>query len=76
MGRLRLLLVVLGALAAGAARADVVFSDGELAVANFLTAEIDANEGGSFSTAPELNGNPGGALLVQTSSRRRRAPRR
>ena len=66
MRRLRLLLVVLGALAAGVARADVVFSDGELAASGFLTVEIDVNEGGSFATAPELNGNPGSALLVQT----------
>jgi len=66
MRPLRLLLVVLGVLAAGAARADVVFSDGELAASSFLTAEIDVNEGGSFTTAPELLGNPGSALLVQT----------
>ena len=42
---------VLGVLAAGAARADVVFSDGELAASSFLVAEIEVAEGGSFTTA-------------------------
>jgi len=65
MGRLRLLLVVLGLLGAGAARADTVFFDGELAASSFLVAEHDTNEGGSVSTTPEPNGNPGSALLVQ-----------
>ncbi len=65
MGRLWLLLVVLGLLGAGAARADTVFFDGELAAANFLAAEFDTNEGGSASTAPESTGNPGSALRVQ-----------
>ena len=65
MGRLRLLLVVLGLLGAGAARADRVFFDGELAASNFLSAEFDTNEGGSASTAPESSGNPGSALRVQ-----------
>jgi hypothetical protein len=66
MRRLGPLLVVLGVLAAGAARADVVFSDGELAASSFLVAEVELAEGGSFTTAQELNGNPGSALLVQT----------
>src|SRR5262245_8279768 len=65
MGRLRLLLVVLGLLGAGAARADRVFFDGELVASNFLLAEHDTNEGGSASTTPESSGNPGRALRVQ-----------
>jgi hypothetical protein len=65
MGRLRLLLVVLGLLGAGAAQADTVFFDGELAASSFLAAEHDSNEGGSASTTPEPNGNPGSALRVQ-----------
>ena len=65
MGRLRLLLVVLGLLGAGAAQADTVFFDGELAASSFLAAEHDTNEGGSASTTPEPNGNPGSALRVQ-----------
>ena len=64
MRRLRLLLVALGLLAAGPARADTVFFDGELAASSFSVAEIDTNEGGSVSTAPEPNGNPGSALRV------------
>jgi len=65
MRRLQLLLVVLGLLAAGAVRADTVFSDGELTASNFLVAELDVNEGGSLAAGLEPNGNPGNALRVQ-----------
>jgi hypothetical protein len=65
MRRLRLGLVVLGLLAAGVARGDTIFFDGELAASSFLVAEIDTNEGGTASTAPEGTGNPGSALRVQ-----------
>ena len=65
MTPLRPALAVLVLLAAGAARADTIFFDGDMPASNFLVAEVDTNEGGTVSTAPEASGNPGGALRVQ-----------